>query len=175
MLVARTEPKERMDRDVGSWWKEFQIRKAEGQFILEKRRINEGEPPEAWVQWASGPTRDDVIWEMLGDSSFFNATSLCEHHRILVRKLKDIRMAHSRREGAKQYLETCELELAKFKRDVNEEFARKVDGKDAENFKKVETKLKKKYEPKLFVLKENVLNAKNDFLEAEKILKEIQS
>jgi hypothetical protein len=63
---------------------------------------NPVDPDDVWMPWQLGKSRAAVIDAMLGDTSFFEAKSLCETHGRLVAQLRTIRTADRAAHDAKQ-------------------------------------------------------------------------
>jgi hypothetical protein len=167
VIIAKTEPRERMDVDVGQWWKKFRVRRVGEQevyrlrqagvinpllsprFVLETRKTSTGERgvTEDWVLWTCGDTPDEVVDDMMGDTAFFKATTLHPIHKLHAEHAAVIRQASREEYEAQKAFEAACEEFKRFRFEKNQEFERKTRGMLATAIKKVETHMKKRHGP----------------------------
>ena len=82
---------------------------------LQDAIVNPIDPDDAWTPWQLGKTKASVIWQMLGDTSFFEAVSVCDDHRRLVEQYRKLRDAQHAEYQAKQALDAAHERINEFK------------------------------------------------------------
>lgn len=133
---------------------------------LQDAIVNPIDPDDAWTPWQLGKSRAAVIWQMLGDTSFIEALSLCDDHRLLVeqyRKLKDAQTAEYR---AKEALDAAHVRIEEFKRDETRKFYKRHGEKTGPAFDKIKERTLKRLESELARLRAEAAKRANEWHEA---------
>lgn len=136
ILIARTEPKERMDVDHGQRWTEYRLVEHPLRwlsFAVEMRHIRtdrEQVTEEDWCIWQQGGTKPAAVEAGMGDTAYEEATSLHPLHKAAVERSRLVRASYDRIYKAEQALRAAQYEVARYKFHCDQEFAKKVRGVD---------------------------------------------
>ena len=126
---------------------------------LAKAILNPMNPDDAWRVWQLGKSPKTVIWEMLGDSSFFEAVSLTEIHADLVQKSQLLRDAYKAERNAEHRRNAAYESLDDFKRNEERKFYKKHGHKTGTDFDKARERTIKRLTPELNRLREEAKQA----------------
>lgn len=195
MLIAKSQACERYDVDRGVSWNEYRCRKIDPAefdamigrdeigrlasyqpWVVEVRRIEtdgDAVTEYPWEPWQFGETAAKAIAEGIGDSSYESAESIHPEHYAAVQHSRKVRAAYSRQHDAEKRLSGLREELARYKREVNREFATKTEGKDDAGIAKVRARLLKLRAPRKGILEAEIKSAETELASANEELTEL--
>jgi hypothetical protein len=105
------------------------------------------DPESAWMDWQGGKTLEAAIREGIGDTSFFEAASLCEEHREAVKQLQAEIAAERARHAAELRLQAAQEALEAFKLTENRLFAKRHGHKTGEEYDRAFARTQKRLKP----------------------------
>jgi hypothetical protein len=105
------------------------------------------DPDAAWMDWQDGQTLEDAIREGIGDTSFFEAESLCSLHSEAVKQLRIEIAAERARHAAEQRLQAAQEALETFKLTENRLFAKRHGHKTGEEYDRAFARTQKRLKP----------------------------
>jgi hypothetical protein len=133
---------------------------------LQDAIVNPIDPDDAWTPWQLGKSKVSVIWQMLGDTSFLEAVSLCDDHRRLVERYRRLRDAQHVEYKAKEALDAAHEHIEEFKRDETRKFYKRHGEKSGPAFDKIKARTIKRLEPELIRLRAEAAKCANEWHEA---------
>jgi hypothetical protein len=196
VLIARTEPKERMEVDNGQRWYEYRLRPVTEKETYELRQsgaIGKFDAPrfilehkhhathnsmmftEGWLVWTYGDSPDAAIEDVIGDTGFQEANSIHPIHSFHVQHHRKVRAANSLLYESEKAWQAAVEERDHFKFEVNQEYVNKTYGKPEERQKKVKERLHAKYDTRMKELNELVIATHSRFLAAEQEAKRLNA
>ena len=136
------------------------------QGTLQGAIVNPVDPDAAWEPWALGKSKKAVIWEMLGDTSFLGATSLCAVHRKLVLTREVLTKAQNNEYQAEKVYKAACQSVDGFKRDEERLFNKRHGSKVGASFDKAKARTIKRLQPRLDQLRKHVNEAESHWRSA---------
>lgn len=197
VLIARSEPRERMSVAHGVMWTEWRLRRlsaadydalrASGhvgrldtwrEWVVEQRRIKtDGETTDTgeWAAWCFGHAPAKAVAEGLGDSSYLKAISLHLLHEHAVRRIRTIQAANDALYAATLCLKAATSEVETYKIESNREFHKKTAGKRDTQIEAIKKRMLAKRQPVYSRLRHELEERKAALVAAEKAVKEVQT
>jgi hypothetical protein len=105
------------------------------------------DPDFAWIDWQEGQTLESAIREGIGDTSFFEAESLCPQHSEAVKQMQAEITAKRARYAAEQRLQEAQEALEEFKLRENRSFAKRHGCKTSEEYDRAFARTQKRLKP----------------------------
>ncbi len=162
MFVARSQAKESLVEVGVTWWKEWRYVDHCLQMIYWQRQPDgQVTSRDGWRPWQDGATLRQAIREVIGDTSFFEAESLCPEHAKEVALLKAERAAAQARREAEQRLQAAQAALDEFKTTQNRLFSRRHGHKTGADYERAFARTKKRLQPEYDRLQQAVNEAKS--------------
>jgi hypothetical protein len=127
---------------------------------------NPVDPEDAWNPWQLGKTRASVIWRMLGDTSFFEAVSLCDEHGRLVEQYRRLKDAQTAEYHAKEAMDAAHVRIEEFKREETRKFYKRHGDKTGPALEKMKERTLKRLEPELGRLRAEAAKRADEWHEA---------
>jgi hypothetical protein len=173
VIIACTQPKERMEVDNGQRWYEYRLRPvteketyelrqagtisrfAAPGFVLENKHHathNSMMFTEGWRVWTYGDTPDAAVEDVIGDTSFQEADSIHPIHSFHVQHHRKVRAANNELYEAQKAHKLASEEREDYRAYCNREFDNRTSGKPDDRVKQIKERLLKKFRPEMDVL-----------------------
>lgn len=149
ILIARTQPKERLSVNHGTMWWEYRVRHLEqherpgsgpdwgSEWALEERRHEEGDEAKEfdWSIWGYGNTPEKAISELISSTHFSQADSLHALHAEAVAHLEELRLLQDKAHKANLVAANAAEAVEDYQTECDQKYRKKV--------AKVESEIKK--------------------------------
>lgn len=149
ILVARTQPKERISVNHGTFWFEYRLRHLEqserpgdgpywgSEWALEERRYEDGEDAQEreWTVWNYGSTPEKALSTIMGSTHIQQADSLHALHAEAVAHLQELRLLQCKAEKANLVAANAAKAVEDYQTECDLKYRKKV--------AKVESEIKK--------------------------------